>query len=388
MKRIIPILLAFVILFKGADAQEVQLPRLSETAFGAVLTCGPGDEFYTTFGHSAIRICDTAQGIDVVYNYGVFNFGIPHFYWEFAKGNLNYRIDRTSFLNFMYEYQYDGRAVWMQKLNITNQELNNLFVFLEWNNLPENQYYQYDFFMDNCATRVRDCVGNCLNHRKAFTEQKSEDDCSFRDLLYSCTEETLLWWRFGIDLVLGARCDKKASNLEQMFSPLVMAQQFDTLTFSDTREPVAETPIQILIETRDPLHRSISPTISFWCLFVIILSFTVIAWKKNWKLRWLDIILFLLIGLISLLILFLWFFSSHYCTKINLNLLWCSPLFLYFAIRLRKSWKPLLIFQMILLFVVLIGFSWLPQRFNAAVIPIALTLLIRLIDKLRINPKE
>ena len=385
MKRIKVILLSILILWGNTIfAQTSSVPHLGDSAFASVLTCGPGDEFYTTFGHSAIRICDPQQHIDVVYNYGVFNFDVPHFYWKFAKGYLNYRIDRASFASFMMEYQYEGRAVWEQKLNITNQELNNMFVFLEWNNLPENRYYQYDFFKDNCATRVRDVVSNSLIHRSAFTNQEIETNESFRDILYQSTEENLLWWRFGIDMVLGVRCDKKTTAMEQMFSPNLMMYQLDTLTLSDCGQPLVESHQQILQETRTPLHRSISPTVTFWCLFVVVLSFTIIGWVKNWNLKRMDIIIFVVIGLMSILIMFLWFFSQHYCTKVNLNLLWCSPLFLYFAIRLRKSNRVVIAIQMMLLILTIAGSWFLPQQFNEAVIPIALLLFVRLLDKFRL----
>lgn len=385
MKRLFLITLLLLLLCSPyAKAQDATTPHLGDSAFSALITCGPGEDFYTTFGHSAIRICDTTQGIDVVYNYGMFSFNIDHFYWNFAKGNLNYWVCRDSYSSFIIQYAFEGRAVWSQQLNLSNQELNNLFVALEWNILPENKYYRYDFFMDNCATRARYMIVHSLNHRNAYTETRTPNDPSFRTELSRCTETNLLWWRFAIDMLLGVRCDKQASNAEQMFSPLNMMQQFDTLKFSDTQLPVAQPIVTILHENRPAMTPSISPTLVFWVLFVIVLSLTVIAWAKGWKLRWLDILLFGVTGLLSLLLIFLWVGTVHYCTKINLSLLWCSPLFLYFTFRLRKSNSIVLYIQMALLLILLIGFWWLPQTFNPAIFPIALTLLIRLIDKFRI----
>ena len=383
MKKIL-ITLLLCLPMMMANAQEMATPSLSETAYASLLTCGAGDEFYSTFGHTGIRICDTSQSIDVVYNYGMFSFNEPHFYWRFAKGPLHYWMGRTSYQGFMLEYALNGRAVWEQKLNISNQELNNLFLSLEWNNLPDNRYYDYDFFMDNCATRARDMINGCLTHRTAIVEDRNEENPSFRDLVYKSTEESLLWWRFGIDILLGMRCDKPASNVEQMFSPLEMMTQFDTVKLSDSHEPLVKEKTQLLEETREPLAKSISPTLIFWLVFSLVMLLTLIAWIKGWKLVWLDVILFGVVGLISLLIIFLWIFSTHYCTKANLNILWCSPFFLYFAIMHRKSNIVVLLFQILALLTVLIGFWWLPQTFNAAIFPIALTLLIRLIDKFKI----
>ena len=144
---------AFLLLFPLlAGAQEASMPRLSDSAYASLITCGPGDEFYTTFGHSAIRINDSVNNIDVVYNYGTFDFDTPHFYWKFARGRLNYCLSRSSFDNFMFEYSMEGRAVWEQRLRLTSQELNNLFIALETNYMPQYRYYLYDFFRDNCAT--------------------------------------------------------------------------------------------------------------------------------------------------------------------------------------------------------------------------------------------
>ena len=237
--------------------------------------------------------------------------------------------------------------------------------------------------MDNCATRARDMINGCLSHRTAMTEVRDEAYPSFRDIVYKSTENTLLWWRFGIDVLLGARCDKTTSNLEQMFSPLEMMAQFDTLTLSDTHEPLVSETTQILKDEREPLAKSVSPTLIFWILCSVVMLLTLLAWYKGWKLTWLDAILFGVVGLISLLVIFLWLFSTHYCTKMNWNLLWCSPFFIYFAIWQRKSNFVVILFQMLMLLTVLIGFVWLPQTFNAAILPITFTLLIRLIDKFK-----
>lgn len=388
MKRLFTILSAILLSCTLLRAQETpvvtELPHLSDSAYAAILTCGAGDEFYTSFGHSAVRICDSTQGIDVVYNYGTFDFDIPHFYWTFARGHLNYCLSRTTFDNFLFTYGYEQRAVWQQQLRLTPQETNNLFVMLENNYLPEYRYYLYDFFRDNCATRVRDMVANSLCHRALSPECVTDTNLTYRNLLYRSTEKTLLWWRFGVDLCLGQRCDHRCSNYEYMFSPLEMMSQFDTLTVSDTGEPLANPAQQLLADTRDPASRSVSPTLTFWLLFFAVAILTFIGWGKNWRLRWLDIILFLLPFLISLLVIFLWIFSSHYCAKVNLNILWASPLFIYFLVRLRKSRPWLVVLQMLmLLWVVVMTIAPLPQQLNAAVMPIALTLFIRLLAQLR-----
>ena len=380
MKKLFLLLTLAVLAIPTRAQLPDTLPPLSDSAYASILTCGAGDEFYTSFGHSAIRICDTTRNIDVVYNYGTFDFDTPHFYWKFARGYLNYYLSRSPFQVFIFEYAYEGRAVWQQRLRLSPQEVKNLFLLLETNYLPENRYYLYDLFRDNCATRVRDMVLHCLNHRTLSPECVTDTNLSYRNHVYHSTANTLLWWRLAVDMALGLPCDHRCTNYEYMFSPIEMMRQFDTLSVSDTHQPLAEPAEVILTETRTPPTRSFSPALLFWVVFLAVLCLTLFGWKHNWRLRWLDIPLFLIPFLASLLVLFLWFASSHFCTKINLNILWASPLFLYFAIRLRNSSRWLIILQLLMLLAAAVmTLAPLPQQLNIALLPICLILMLRLI---------
>lgn len=375
------LLLLFSAALSRAQHYEAEL---SDSAFASVLTCGPGEEFYSSFGHSALRICDSTIGLDLVYNYGTFDFNMPHFYWSFACGRLNYSLSRTDFESFLFEYAYEGRAVWEQQLRISNQELNNLFILLEQNYLPEYRYYSYDFFRDNCATRVRDMVVNCLDHRRLSPKVVTDTNLSFRDIVYKSTEKNLLWWRLGVDIALGQRCDHRCSNYEYMFSPLEMMGQLDTMKVSDTQQPLVNPAQQLLAETRPPLARSISPTLLFWVLFFVVLLLTLLEWHKTWRLNWLDAIIYGVTFVVSVLVIFLWFFTEHYCTKPNFNILWASPLFLYFAIAQRRSKQWIICLQMVMLLAAMVmTIGPLPQQLNAAILPISLILFCRLLADLR-----
>lgn len=378
MKRFLLISLLFA--FCGNVHAQEALPTLDSGAFVNVITCGPGNDFYTTFGHSAIRICDTALGIDVVYNYGTFDFNTNHFYLKFVQGRLDYCLSRENYNGFIFEYGYEGRFVTEQTLKLTQQEKQNLFVLLETNYLPEYRYYLYDMFRDNCATRIRDIINSALGHRVLFEDQTPNNAKSYRQLLYEHTGNTLQWWQLGIDLVVGSRCDRPCTNFGYTFAPMELMRQLDTTCIKGTNEPLAMPAHHTLLETRTQTPRSVSPTLTFWALFVIILSLTVISWKKQWKLKWLDVILFVTTFLIAIAIIFLWFFSDHYCTKANFNLLWASPLFIYFAIKLRKSNCWVIVAQLALFAIVGVIALCGVQQFNAAVLPIILTLFIRLIN--------
>ncbi len=354
--------------------------KLDSSAYASIMTCGPGDELYETFGHSALRIVDTANDIDIVFNYGMFSFGEPHFYLKFLHGQLNYFVSATEYTDFTWEYDHYGRSVFEQRLKLSAEELQYLFDTLCINIRPGNKYYKYDFFRDNCATRVRDIVEVSLAGRSFIKNTEQHPATSYRDLIYKYTDSTLLWWRLGIDLLLGARCDAAMTTSQYMYIPMEMMAQYDTTLMADGTTLV-EPAVQLLTEKRVPQAKSVSPTLCFWILFGIILLLSIIARIKNWKLYWLDGIIFGIVCIVSLVLIYLWFGSDHWCTKANFNLMWANPLFLILLFRLRrKNTITTLVIAGIML-VQLIGWNLLPQHFNSAVFPMVLTLMVRLADR-------
>ena len=314
------------------DAQARQLP-LSETAVASVLTCGPGNDLYTSFGHSALRICDTARGIDLVYNYGTFNFGTPHFYWKFAQGRLDYCLSRTPMGAFYRENGAEGRSMSEQRLNLSRQQVCNLFVLLETNYLPEYRYYRYDFFRDNCASRVRDMVYSAAGQEIELSRNAAPT--TYRRLLSSALRDTMEWWRLGMDCLLGLAADHRCTPQERMFLPREMEAELAMAAVGGS--PLVGEPVPLQPSARVPMHRSLPPELVFWALFVAVALLSWLGWRKGWRLAWLDRPLFVLAGLIGLFLLFMWFGSAYYCTKWNLNVLWASPLLILIAIRLARS---------------------------------------------------
>jgi hypothetical protein len=119
-----------------------QVSVLSEIAQISVITCGPGRDLYASFGHSAFRVQDSAQGIDYVYNYGTFDFNAPNFYYNFAIGRPIFILSASKFSDFLYSYQLENRWVKEQILALTSFEKNDLFRFLENNRKLENRSYK------------------------------------------------------------------------------------------------------------------------------------------------------------------------------------------------------------------------------------------------------
>lgn len=356
--------------------------RLSPGAEISLLTCGAGNEYYLSFGHSAIRVCDTSLGIDHVYNYGTFDFGTPNLYLKFALGNLDYMLSVQEYNNFIRSYRYEGRWVVEQKLNLTSEERNKLFNLLTENYKEENRYYKYDFFRDNCATRAKDIIEKSLkrdfcNENRSDTNEtyRSIINHTFREIIYPYTNEKLMWWQFGVDALLGMRCDRPISTAQYMFIPFNLQYHLDTMN-------LCKSSTLILDETKTDNPRSIPPVIVFWTLCLITCILTYVSIKKNKTIKWFDIPLFSLVGTVGLVVAMMWAFSSHWCVKENLNILWTNPIFLLLIFCPKKAGKYVIYTLLVCLILALVNIIAGIQHYNSAVLPIVISLIIRLLHLL------
>ena len=366
------ILVLFLLIINNIAAQIGEKTQIS------VLTCGGGSELFETFGHTAIRVCDTTQNIDIVFNYGVFDFNTPFFYFKFAQGQLPYLLDVSSFKAFMYEYAGCGRMVYEQVLDFSPQEKQTFFQLIEENYKPENRYYQYDFFQDNCATRVRDIIANSLENRFFPHSCSTKTDYSFRELFLPYTQH-FLWWRLGIDIALGSVADRTASVWDCMYLPNDLMIQLDTTILEQNASSLVEHKQILLEQSKVQTYPSVvAPDTVFWILFLLVLLLTFTEWKTKKYFKWLDIVLFVAVGIVSFLVIYLGFISDHSATKGNWNTLWANPLFFYVLFRLQKTQRLVLLVLTFCLCFFLVGFWFLPQHFNTALIPINLMLLLRL----------
>lgn len=377
IKKTIRLMLCVGILFSFRfstfNSIHAQSP-LSDSATAYVLTCGPGNDFYTTFGHTAIRICDPTRGIDQVYNYGTFDFNTPHFYWKFMRGRLDYQLGRTTFAHFMAEYAAEGRSVSQQRLCMDAREAANLYLLLEQNYLPEYRCYRYDFFRDNCATRVRDMVALAMGKQDTVLGSDWQaSPRSYRRLVSDNLKGTLEWWRLGIDMLFGLPADHRATDMERMFLPLELRDIYAaTLWRGDCGNAHMVAPSeQLLPEQREPLSASFPPVVVFALLLALV---AVMTWKGWWH-SWMDRLLFILAGVVGLFLVFMWVGTDHYCTQWNLNILWANPLLLLVAIRLERSprWALWLLegcFAVAALWVLWCGLS-------PAILPLILALALR-----------
>ena len=359
--------------------------QLSPGARISLLTCSPGTELYTTFGHSAIRIQDTARRIDLIYNYGLFDFDTPNFYWKFLRGKLSYKLGVQSFASFLAEYREEQRTVVEQEIRFRPEERQKLYDFLQENYRPENRYYLYDFFYDNCATRIRDALENEATERLRY-QYPEAPKASFRQML----DKYLLgrpWIDFGIDLVLGQPADRVADFREQMFLPDYLAQNLQ-LAFIDNHLPLLGPPQRLTWYTpTEAKATGITPVSLFWLLFGLLGILSVLVHHRF--LLQIDLMLFGLSGLLGCLLLFMWWGTDHPATAWNYNLLWANPLLLpltYYYGRGRRRGALLWGSVVSLIWAgLLVAWMALPQQLHPACIPLVLMMLIRLLSLLLEN---
>lgn len=380
MKKIYLIFLLFCSTVFQLNAQN-----LSDKATVSVITCGPGSELYSAFGHSAFRIHDPVLQLDKIYNYGTFDFNAPNFYLNFAKGKLTYQLSTSSFIRFLREYNYENRWVKAQELNLTSVDVQKVYDFLENNAKPQNKYYQYDFFYNNCATKIEDIIQNILRDKVHFTTNYIKTNKTHRDLIADYTAN-FKWAKFGIDLALGSVIDKTANKEDYNFLPDYIFKTFEnaTITIENNQiKPLVEKETTILSAKKTIQHYSVfSPTNVIFILSLLIAFITYQDFKKNKRTKIIDFLLYFITGIIGIIVLLLWFATSHTATYRNLNFLWAfAPnLLIAFVILKNNIPKWIIIYNKILLLLIAVTFIiWIfkIQVFNLAIVSFLLVLIIR-----------
>jgi len=349
----------------------------------SVLTCDPGDDLYSSFGHSAFRIQDFTNHFDVVYNYGVFDFNKPNFYLNFAKGKLFYKLDRASYNYFYKQYQYENRAVKKQVLNLTIAQKNKLIAFLENNAKPENATYQYDFFYNNCATKIRTVLDDVFPNEIIFNDDHISTSFTMRDLINNNVPHNT-WANVGINIALGSVIDVKATTHEYQFLPKYIFEAFNNASINNktlVKESSTVLEVDSLRLKKDGLF-ILSPYFILSCISLLIMAVTFFDYKKNKRNKTLDFILMFSTGLIGLLVLSLWFATNHTTTANNLNILWAfAPNFMIPFLLIRKNTLKWIsaYFKCLTLLLIIQAFIWVfkIEAFANTMLPLFIALGIR-----------
>lgn len=290
----------------------------------SVLTCSPGGEIYELVGHTAIRV--RGEGVDSVWNYGVFDFNAPNFVCRFVKGETDYMLFSYPFRWFLPEYASRGSGVREQDLNLTPEEMRRLYRMLQTEALPQNRVYRYNYVLDNCATRVRDRIDEALGGQVEYTDTAIYG--SFREAM-EAHHKNYPWYQTGIDLALGSGIDRPITFREEMFAPgrlsagLAGARRPDGLPLVSADRMLARArPDAVLPPTpwwRTPLAVAI---------ILLIVNVVISVWdtRREKVCRWWYALWFFLLGSGGCLVTFLVFVSVHEATSPNILIFWLNPL--------------------------------------------------------------
>lgn len=380
MKKKYFIYLLFLLLAKQNYGQ-LQLSVYSEIS---IVTAGPGAELYEAFGHSALRIKDPVLQLDLIYNYGIFDFNAPNFYSNFTKGKLIYKLGRYRFDYFLRSYNKDKRWVKEQVLNLTRDERQAFFVYLERNAAPNNASYFYDPYFNNCATKLRDITEEVLKDKVNWNDKNKETDLSFRQLMNREIPWNT-WGSFGINLALGSKLDRKADFKEYMYLPDYVYSIFK----NSNRQLENETDDLVKKETTILEYKELeqngsllSPLLIFSLIAIIGLFLTFKDYKNNSRSMVLDFILLFTTGIIGALIIFLWFFTDHSTTPNNFNALWAFAPNLIIAFLLikkrKKDWFSKY-FKLLIVLLCIIPIIWIAgiQLLPLSILPLLILFLVR-----------
>ncbi|MCD4834736.1 MAG: DUF4105 domain-containing protein, partial [Bacteroidales bacterium] len=307
----------------------------------SLLTCSSGSESFTAWGHSAIRVIDKKQSIDIVYNFGLFDFDTPNFYLKFVKGKLKYKLGIHSTNRFFRTYFSENRQIIEQKLNLSDEDEIRIISKLEYLYKPENRYYYYDFSKKNCTSELRDLIFN--NVETDFQNQNINKTYRIQINEYLTDK---LWLKFGMNLIFGTGVDKKIDNYESMFLPDYLYWGLNNIKVNNKKLVSSETTFNKVEKNKSNYPFLLNPIFLFSVLLIIVLIY------KSSKIQ---VPIFLITGITGLLILIVWLLTEHDELKNNFNLLWCNPLYLAIAFSQIKNNVKLKMYLSIILQAMLIG---------------------------------
>ena len=313
-----------LLVFSFATTAIGQILPLSENAEVSIITCGTGSEIYSLFGHTAIRIKDTENQIDEVYNYGTFDFSTPNFYLKFVKGDLQYLETSCTFEEFFQEYLYEKRSVEEQVLNISTNQKQALFDYLNASLQSEERFYTYKFIDKNCTTMVINVINKIIG--KEVIVKNTKEDRTYRTILFPYFEGHF-FEQLGTSIIFGTKVDSKG---ERLFLPSELQESIETLSYNN--RPLCKENRKILEFNSEEVPFSWwNNYYAFSLLFVLVLIANKNTLYKTY---------FIVLGMLGLFFIFAGFYSLHKELANNYNILLFNPilfLVVYFQIKNNRK---------------------------------------------------
>ena len=345
----------------------------------SILTVGPGIDLVDAFGHTGIRVIDKKNNLDLVFNFGIYDYNAPNFYSNFFRGRPVFSLGINRFNDFFDSYVKQNRKVYEQIIKISNDRKKIIVESLIKNSQEENKYYIYEYFEDNCSTRVADIFINEIGEFKVDLNKKTK--FSYRELIHSKIGNNSIG-SLGIDLCLGSKIDKKITTRQTFFLPEKLKEFLDII--EDNNPNLVETK---LLYSPNYTHSYKQQNIlkPIWVslfISIIIIWLTFKDFKRKKQTKILDFLILTTLSVIGMLIGYLWIFSNHSNGAMNLNILWANPLsfiliFHFFSNKKSKLTRLFLSFLIISIFVVIVFWVFQLQIFNLSIIPLLIGFLIR-----------
>jgi hypothetical protein len=317
-----------------------------------LMTMGPGPEVWERFGHNAIWIHDPIGGTDLAYNYGLFDFRQEDFLLRFAQGRMRYWMDGMDAERSAAAYMQRDRSLWVQELNLTGAQRAELQRFVEWNRQEQNKFYDYDYYGDNCSTRVRDALDRVLGGALKRQTEGLSTAFTFRDHTRRVLQDDILAY-FGIMLGLGQPVDRSITVWETGFLPVQLQESLRDVTVSsgDASSPLVASERTLYQSETLPEPTSIP---RFWLSFGLLGlalggAMALLGWKADQSrvarggFFTVSILWSMLVGAVGIMLAFLWWFTDHATSAQNENLLHANPIGLVLVIALlavvfRAQW--------------------------------------------------
>ncbi len=314
----------FILLLTGSMNSFGQNGILSKNARVSIVTCDTGNESYSLFGHTAIRITDLEKNLDVVFNYGAFDFATPNFVAKFAKGDLQYFAVANAFSDFMSQYTYEKRSVFEQELNIPQAKKQKLLDNLTATLSSSESYYTYKFIDKNCTSMVVDMMNKTLGTNVIV--KKADTDKTYRTILYPYFD-TSFYEKLGTSIIFGKKVDEYGTRI---FLPLELHKSLKLIQYENH---------SLCKESKTILEFKKETSSSWWDNFytyTFLLVFIVLI-----NTRPVDVLYLFVVGLLGLFFAFMGFYSFHEELAFNYNILLFNPLLLvllYFYYTKNNKW--------------------------------------------------
>lgn len=337
-------LVVFLSLTAGAHANNVVSQQQDwDRVEISLLTCSPGTEVWSLYGHTAIRVQDRRAQEDLVVNYGIFNFNQDYFILRFVFGLTDYEMGIVPYQIFLQDYASQGRSIVQQRLHLMPEEKASIVQALTENYRPENRVYRYNYFYDNCTTRARDMLVNHLVGKVKY-DVDTKATSSYREMIHQWTEQHR-WARFGNDLLLGVGADQDIDFAQQQFLPNNLQTDFgyarvvqpngsSYALVDSTSEILRANPANAKLQ--ESLWDHLSPRLLFFLVALLVLFVTAFEFIRRKTFWILDVALLVLDGLAGFILLAM-IFSQHPTVSFNLQMLLLNPLSLCFMYPVAKQ---------------------------------------------------